>query len=142
MFERLRKCRETHSPDSGIWALSPALVFSHLRTATVPASRGLKTHSVWMPFLPRGKISFPASCGLRVTYRFKTLAWRSFFRSKVPRGRDHRDGSHTHRQSQSNIQTSVPSHFLCWRGLVNLGLSGAFLDPAMTLPVCEPEYRN
>ena len=41
-----------------------------------------------------------------------------------------REGSHTPRESQSNLQTSVPSCFLCRREQVSLGLSGTFLDPA------------
>ena len=45
------------------------------------------------------------------------------------------EGSHTHRESQSDIQTSVPSRFLCRRDLVRLGLSGTFLDPMGTLCV-------
>ena len=39
------------------------------------------------------------------------------------------DVSHTHRENQNNVQRSVPSRFLCKRGLVSLGISGAFLDP-------------
>ena len=45
--------------------------------------RGLKSHSLWMPFLPRMKIAFPASCVLRVTHCLKVLPWRSFFSGKV-----------------------------------------------------------
>ena len=41
-----------------------------------------------------------------------------------------REGSHTPMESQSNLQTSVPSRFLCRREQVSLGLSGTFLDPA------------
>lgn len=48
--------------------------------------------------------------------------------------------TYTHRERQTNIQTSVPSCFLCERDPVSLGLSGKFLDSAGTRPECEPGY--
>ena len=51
-----------------------------------------------------------------------------------------RDPPHTHRESQSNMYMSVPSRVLCRRALVNLSMSGTFLDPAGRQPVCQPGY--
>ena len=65
---------------------------------------------------------------LRVTHGWKALAWRSFSSGNGSWGPAPREGSHTPREHQSKLQTSVPSHFLCRRELVSLGLSGTFLD--------------
>ena len=46
--------------------------------------RGLKTHSLLMPFLPRRKIAFPAYYVLSDTYCWKVLACRSFFTCNFP----------------------------------------------------------
>ena len=63
----LGKCSETHSPDSAIEALRASLQLWCLRSKTLAAKRGLKTHSLWMTFLPLRKIVFPVSCFLNVT---------------------------------------------------------------------------
>ena len=55
-----------------------------LETRQFLLDRGLKTHSLLMPFLPRQNVSFPAFCVLRVTDCLKRLAWRSFFRTNFP----------------------------------------------------------
>ena len=52
------------------------------------------------------------------------LAWSSFFSPNFPWGWDCREGPHTHRERQTNIQTSVPSHFFCRRDLASLGQPG------------------
>ena len=46
--------------------------------------RGLKTHTLMMPFLPRRKTAFPAYCVLSDTHCWKMLAWRSFFSRNFP----------------------------------------------------------
>ena len=128
MFASLGKYRETYSPDCGIETLSPGLEVWHLRSETLAANRGLKTKSLWMPFLLPRKIVLPGSCILRVMHSWKALAWRSFFSGNGPWGPAPREGSHTPRECQSKLQTSVLSRFLCRRELVSLGLSGMFLD--------------
>ena len=93
-------------------------------------------HSLGLPFLAPRKIASRAACGLRVTHGWKALAWRSFVSGNSPWALVPREeGSHTHRESQSDIQTSVPSRFLYRRDRVRLGLSGTFLDPMGTLCV-------
>ena len=68
-------------------------------------------HTLWMPFLPQRKIAFPDSCLLGVKHCWQSLAWRSFFSGNGPWGPALWEGSHTHRESQINIQMSVPITF-------------------------------
>ena len=91
-----------------------------------------------MPFVHQRSITFPAFCVLRVTHCLKMLACRSFFSNNFPWLCHHREGTHTQREKQTNIQMSVPSSFLCRRDPVILGLSGKFLDTAGTETECEP----
>ena len=46
--------------------------------------RGLRIHSILMPFLPQRKISFSEFCELRVTHCLKAPAWRSFVSLNFP----------------------------------------------------------
>lgn len=59
--------------------------------------------------------SFPSIlCAERNTL-LEGLAWSSFFSPNFPWAWDYMEGPHTHRKRQTNIQTSVTSHFLCRR---------------------------
>ena len=113
-----------------------------LETRQFLLDRGLKTHSLLMPMLPWKNIAFPAFCVLRVTHCLKTLAWKSFFSSNFIWRCDRREGPQSHRERQTNIQTSLPSHFLCSGDPESLGLSGKFLDTAGTHPECEPGHQT
>ena len=99
-------------------------------------------HSLFMPFFHWRNIAFPAFCVLRVIHCLKTLAWKSFFSSNFIWRCDCREGLQSHRERQTSIQTSLPSHFLCSRDLENIGLSGKFLDTVGTHPECEPGYQR
>ena len=92
--------------------------------------------------LPWRNIAFPAFCVLRVTHCLKTLARKSFFSSNFIWQCDCREGPRSHRERQTNIQTSLPSRFLCRGDPKSLGLPGKFLDTAGTHPDCEPGYRT
>ena len=96
--------------------------------------------SLFMPFFHWRNIAFPAFCFLRVTHCLKMFAWKSFFSNNFPWLCYHREGPHTHKEKQTNIQTSVPSSFLCRRDPMILVLSGKFLDTAGTHTECEPGY--
>ena len=125
------------SKSSGQDWRSRGLEFRHLLI-----DRGLKTHSLSMPFIPLRNIGFPAFCVLRVTHSLKTLTCRSFFSSNFLWRCEGREGSHTHRERQNNINTSVPSHYFCRRDPLTLGLSGKFVDTAGTRHECELGYMN
>ena len=72
-----------------------------LETRQFLLDRGLKTHSLLMPFLPWRKIAFPSFSVLRVTHYLNALAWRSFFSHNFQSECDHGEGPHTHRESLS-----------------------------------------
>ena len=74
---------------------------------------GLNAHSLLMSSLRQRVIAFPAFCVLRITSCLKTLACRSSYRSNFPWWCTCREGPHTHRERQTNIQASIPSCFLC-----------------------------
>ena len=133
---------QTICPDSGISFSWQAWKSHTLEAKQFLLDWGLKTHSLLIPFLPQMKIAFPTFCVLRVSQCLKALAWRSFLSLSFPWDLDLRESPHTHRKRKTNIQMSLPSWFLCRRGLVRLGLYGKFLEPVGTHPECEPEYRT
>ena len=71
------------------------------------------------------------------THHLKVLACTFLFTHNFPCTWDRREGPHTNRERQTKMKTSVPSHFLCRRDPVSLGLSGKFLDTAGTQTECE-----
>ena len=133
---------QTIFPDSGISFSWQAWKSHTLEAKQFLLYWGLKTHSLLIPFLPQMKIAFPTFCVLRVSQCLKALAWRSFLSRSFPWDWDLRESPYTHRERKTNIQMSVPSWFLCRRGLVRLGLYGKFLEPVGTHPECEPGYRT
>ena len=138
VFKRLGKCRETYCTDLEIRSSVQTWSSNIWESWQFLIDRSLKSHSLLMPFIHWRNIAFPAFCVLRVTHCLKMLAWRSFFSNNFPWLCHHREGTHTHREKQTNIQTSVPSSFLCRRDPVILGLSGKFLGTSGTQTECEP----
>ena len=98
------------------WTASHIDFLLILPLPTVPFSEVPENKSVDL-FLPPRKIAFPVSCVLRVTLGWKPLTWRSFFSGNGPWGPAPRDGSHTPRESQSNLQTTVRACSLQGLGL-------------------------
>ena len=113
-----------------------------LETRQFLLDRGLKTHSLLMPFLPRRKIAFASFSVLRVTHYLNALAWRSFFSHNFQSECDHGEDPHTHRERQANIQMSVPSRFLLRRNPVSLS-SVQFSSVTQSCPtLCNPMNRS
>ena len=79
VFTRLRMCRETHCLDLKVRCSGKVWSSTVLEVKQFLLDRGLKTHSLLMPFLPQRKLSFPVYCELSDTCCWKALAWRSFF---------------------------------------------------------------
>ena len=86
--------------------------------------RVLKTYSLLLPCLPWRNTPLPAYCVLSDTHCMNPLVCRSFFTRNFCWVWDSSEDSNTHRERHTNIQTSVPSHFLSRRDPVSLGLSG------------------
>ena len=142
VFKRLGKCRETYCTDLEIRSSMQTWSSNIWESWQFLIDRSLKSHSLLMPFTHWRNIAFPAFCVLRVIHCLKTLAWKSFFSSNFIWRCDCREGLQSHRERQTSIQTSLPSHFLCSRDLENIGLSGKFLDTVGTHPECEPGYQR
>ena len=137
VFKRLGKCRETYCTDLEIRSSMQTWSSNIWESWQFLIDRSLKSHSLLMPFTHWRNIAFPAFCFLRVTQCLK------MFGNNFPWLCHHREEPHTHKEKQTNIQTSVPSSFLCRRDPMILVLSEKFLDIARTHTVnvdteCEP----
>ena len=84
VLTRLRKSRETHclTLEFRFFGLSWRTHILEFRQFLI--DRGLKAHSLWIPYLSLRNIAFEASCVGRVTLCLKTLALRSIFSSNFP----------------------------------------------------------
>ena len=88
--------------------------------------RSRKTLSIYV--LPSSKEhSFFCILNAECQILLERLAWRTFFSINLPWWCECREGSHTHRESKTTIQTSDPSCFLCSRDPGCLGLFTKFL---------------
>ena len=97
-------------------------------------TRGLKTHSLGLPFLFLRMLAPPVTCGLRVTPGWETLAGRSLCSGNGPWGPAPWEGSHPPRQHPGNLHTAVPLHLLFRRELLSLGLSAPCSAPVGRIP--------
>ena len=104
--------------------------------------RGMIKHCSLMPYFSRSSIPFPEFCVLTVTHCFKTLAQSLFFSSNSPWLCDHREGPHTHRESETNIETSGASRFLSRSDPVSLDVFRKILCTEGTHPDSEVGYHT